>query len=106
MNFIEKRGFIDFESIEKRINIKLNNLSLIYASKKKINDELFFRYYKIVCMKYKDFDTFIALMKKNIVKLTLMLRFFKSGEVGKNIVFNINDKHISLLYNVFYYFEN
>lgn len=33
--YIEKRGFIDFKSISDRIKVKLNNLALVYASKKK-----------------------------------------------------------------------
>lgn len=53
---IENRGYIYLDSIKKRFLIKLNKLALIYASKKKINNDLYFRYYKIECFKYQGID--------------------------------------------------
>lgn len=108
---IEKRGFIDFDSLETRINVKLKNLALVYASKKKENENLFFRYYKIMCLVYKDFNTFINLLEENVIKVSLVLRFSKSGSsVGKNknknMVFKINPMNIEELYNKVYFYEN
>lgn len=110
-NIIEQRGFIDFDSIFSRVNVKLQNLALIYASKKKEDEQLFFRYYKIICLKYRDFDTFLELIKQNVIKLSLILRFSKSGEnIGKNknknMVFKISDKNIEKLYDKVYFYEN
>ena len=108
---IEKRGFIDFENIRTRIDTKLKNLALIYASKKKVNDDLYFRYYKIVCYQYKGFDKFIELLEKNEIKASLVLRFAKSGvdcgkNKNKNIVFKISDKKLSKLFDIIYFLEN
>ena len=51
----------------------MHKLALIYASKKKINNDLYFRYYKIECFCLKDFATFLDLIKKDIIKITLLL---------------------------------
>lgn len=50
-HLIDKQGFIYFNNIENRLKIKLANLAIIYASKKVINNDLYFRYYKIECYK-------------------------------------------------------
>lgn len=103
---IEKRGFIFFNNLNNRIDTKLNNLALIFASKKKINNELFFRFYKIICYKYKGFNTFLALLKDGTIKVTLMLRFAKSNIIGenknKNMIFKISKNNINKLYETVY----
>lgn len=40
---IEKLSYIDFDSLEERIMLKLSNLSLIYASKTKKENSQYFR---------------------------------------------------------------
>ena len=55
MNFIEDSAFIYFDTLKKRAEIKLNKMALIYASKRKTCDNLFYRYYRIECFKYKGF---------------------------------------------------
>ena len=109
-NFIESRGFIDFDSLEKRTNIKLKKLALIFASKKIINNNLWFRYYKINCYKFKNFNTFLDLIKTNDIEITLMLRIGRSGKnlgknKSKNILFMINKNNISKLFNKIYSYE-
>ena len=111
LNFIEKRGFIYFKSLEERIRIKLNKLVLVYAGKKKIYQHLYFRYYKIVCLNYKGFNKLLELIEKDIIKITLMSRFSKSinalGKTkNKNMIFKISDKNICELYSKEYEYEN
>ena len=53
------------DTIKNHLILKMNNLALIYASKKKINDEDFFRYYRLSIYKLKSFDTFINLFRYN-----------------------------------------
>lgn len=109
--FLETRGYLNFDSINKRINIKLKNLALIHASKKIINSNLYFRYYKISCYQYKGIETFLELIQNGDVNLTLMLRFAKSGvDIGKNknknIIFSISKLKINKLYNEIYTYED
>lgn len=109
-HLIEKRAFIDFQTLETRLQIKLHNLAVVYASKKVINNDLYFRYYKINCYTFKGVDTFIKLIEKRKIKITLMLRIAKSGkDIGKNknknMVFAINKDDLSLLFNEIYCYE-
>lgn len=108
---IEKRGFIDFDSLKNRIETKLKKLALVYASKKIIDENLYFRYYKIVCFTLKRFDTFLKMIEEGIIKLSLMLRYSKSERnygknKNKNMIFSIKDKNLKNIYNVVFFFEN
>jgi hypothetical protein len=110
-NYIETRGFINFNSLKNRIDTKIKNLALIFASKKIINNDLYFRYYKIVCYKIKDFNTFLNLIETHDITLTLMLRFAKSGiditkNKNKNIMFHIKKQSIDKLFDELYSYEN
>ena len=110
-HLIEKRGFIDFENIKSRLEIKLKQLCLVYASKKIIDDNLYFRYYKIECFLLKNFEIFKDLIKKDIIVLTLMLRFSRNeNTLGKNknkgINFTIKKDAINELFEKIYEYEN
>ncbi len=110
-NIIEKRAFIYFDSLNDRINVKLSNLALIFGSKKIINGDLYFRYYKIVCYKYKGFEKFLELVKSNDIKISIVLRFARSGKnIGdnknKNMVFKIKKDKIEELFDQIYSYEN
>lgn len=110
-NLIEQRGFIDFDSLKKRIEIKLQKLALVYASKKKENNDLYFRYYKMVCFNFKDFSTFLKMIEEGIIKLSLMLRYSKSKynygkNKNKNMLFNIRDRDLKRIYDIVFFLEN
>ena len=109
--FIEKRCFISFKRLEERINIKLKKLALIRASKKKIGNDLYFRYYKISCYFFKSFENFIKMIEEDIIKLTIMLRFSKSNldfgkQKNKNMVFLISQNNIDKISDKIYEYEN
>ena len=113
--YIESRAFINFDSLNERINTKIQKLALIFGSKKLIDNQLYFRYYQINCYEYKDFPTFLKLIETGDIKLVLMLRFAKSGKnIGqnknknknKNIMFRIKKNSISKLYNEIYSYED
>ena len=85
----------------------MNNLALIYASKKKINDEDFFRYYRLSIYKLKSFDTFVNLLNDGYINVSLISRISKSGiDKGryrnKNLVFHIRKDHIEKLFDKIY----
>lgn len=111
MNYMEDRAFIYFDSLEKRILLKLNKLAIFYASKKVFDNNLFFRYYKIECYKLKDFKTFINCLETGDVKIALLLRFSRSEkDLGKNknrnMVFSIRKNGIQNLFEKIYTYEN
>lgn len=89
--------------------MKLVKLALIYASKKKTDDNLFYRYYKIKCLKYKGFDQFLKSLEDETVKLDIMLSSVKNDDRiskrgNKNMNFSIVKTRINRLFdNVFTY---
>lgn len=103
-NFIEDRAFIYLNSIKKRLELKLNKLALFYASKKNIDDNLYFRYYKLECYKYKNMSAFIDCLNKGTVQISLILRFSRNqNSLGKNrsnnFLFSINKLKLQELFN-------
>ena len=108
--FLEQRAYIDFNTLKNRLEIKFKKLALIYASKKKETDGLYFRYYKIQCFILKEFDTFLNLMGKNIIRTSLQLRITRTGttagqQKNKTIIFQINKCDIDKLFTKVYEYE-
>lgn len=107
-NLIEKKSFIYIDSILNHLYVKMNNLAVIYAAKKKINNEDYFRYYKILFYKLK--DNFLNLLKNDTVNIDLISRIGKSGvEKGKycnkNLVFSIKKNNIEKLFEKIYEYD-
>lgn len=95
--------FIDFKTLEEHLKIKLNNLALIYASKKEKFGDIYFRYYALYVYKLKSVDVFYQLIEKNIIKLNVMCRSsFANDSLGKNknkgVTFKLSKKDIELLF--------
>lgn len=110
MKLIEKRGYINLSKIKERLEVKLRYLSVIYASKKIKEDNLYFQYYKIECYTLKNFDDFIKALVNNKLSITLMLRISRSKEElgrqqNKNLVFAISKNKINSIFNKIYEFE-
>lgn len=106
-NLVEKESFVYTLSIYNHLMLKLQNLVIIYSSKKKENDELWFRYYKMQLYKLKNFDTFLELIERDLIKISIISRISKSGYkkgkyANKNIVFFIKKENIELLFDKVY----
>ena len=100
---IEKVGFWSFNTLNKKIEVKIKYLALIEAEKKKINNKEYFRYQNIKIYQLKNFNTFLSLIEKGIIKIVFNVGIYKSGKKfgqtydhGTN--FEINIKNISKLY--------
>ena len=107
-SLIEKISYIDFDTIKNRLQLKLNKLALIYASKKEIDNNKYFRYYQLTLYKLKDFDTFLELLKDNTITAVLSCRVSRSGEEtgrqrNKNLVFQIKKENLNYLFDEVYY---
>lgn len=106
-NLIESEAYIDIDNLKERIKVKLSNLCIVHASKKKIDNDLHFRYYKIAFYELINLDTFINLIKNDNLNIFICGRVSRSGsEMGiqknKNIVFKIPKDNISLLFEKTY----
>jgi len=100
---IEENTYIDFDTINTRLDLKLSNLAMVYASKKVIEQNNYFRYYQITIYKLKSYETFLELLKKDLIKVSIIGRVSRSGiekgrQRNKNMVFQIDKEHIGLLF--------
>ena len=78
---------------------------LIKASKKKEENDLYYRYYQIDCYVLKDFVNFIEAIKNDDLKISISLRFDRSYNLlGKNrnkgIIFAIKKDGISSIFKL------
>lgn len=106
-NFLESDAYIEFSTIKERVNLKLNMLAIIYASKKKINDDFHFRYYKLSIYKLKSPEKFIDLIAENKINISILGRVSRSGseegrQRNKNLTFSISKENIDLLFDKIY----
>jgi len=100
---IEEKSYIEFETIKSRLELKLTKLAVVYASKKLINNDIYFRYYLITLYKLKSFEKFIELLEKGYIKVEIIGRVSRSGENAgrqrnKNLVFSISKENLELLF--------
>lgn len=92
-----------FDELEARINLKLKYLAIIKASTKWHHGIEYFFYNQANYYKIKDFNTFIDLIEKGVIRVTFMIGLHKSGKrLGqthdRGTTFTINDKYINELY--------
>ncbi len=104
-SLIEDEVYISFDTLKTKLELKLSNLAIVWASKKTIDNNPYFRYYKMIIYKLKSFDKFIELLKKGIILVNIVGRVTRSGpEAGrqrnKNLVFQISKDYIEKLFDV------
>lgn len=97
-------AFIDFLSLEEHIKIKLSKLALIHASKQKMCDNNYFRYYSLSYYKLKSFDKFLELIENNVIKVSIMCRAsFSKKDIGtqknKGVNFKISKEDLEKLFD-------
>lgn len=102
-NLIDNDSFIYIDSIYSHFILKLNRLAIVHALSSTIHEKKYFKYYRMNIYEAYNFDTFIKLMKKGIIKISLIARLNKSGiDSGryrnKNLVFQIEKHDINKLF--------
>ena len=107
---LENSAYITFESIKKHFETKLKRIAYINASKKVTNEIIYYRYYHLKLYNTKKFDTFLNLMEKNMLVITLIARVSKCGEdrgryKNKNVVFAISKDNIDRLFECYYDYD-
>lgn len=107
---IEKESFVYLSVLYNHLVTKLNNLAIIKASKKIINNEVYFRYYEITIYKLKSFDKFLELIENKKINACIIGRISKSGYKcgkysNKNLEFKIKKENIEYLFEKIYYYN-
>ena len=104
---IEKESYVYLETIKDHLNTKIKQLAIIKASKKKIDDIEYFRYYLISLYTLKNFKIFLDLLTKGEIEVTLNSRINKTGNnagryYNKNLVFQIKKDNLEKLFTKVY----
>lgn len=107
---IEKIAYIYLDSIFNHLFTKLNTLAIIHASIKTLENEKYYRYYKINIYKLKEIEIFLNLLRNDTIKIELISRINKSGkDIGryrnKNLVFSIKKYDIEKLFKKIYSYD-
>lgn len=71
--FIEKKIYWSFDYLEERLTNKVKFLAIVNAWPNKIDGWNYFKYYKIDMYMLKDFETFIKLLEKGLIKVTIKI---------------------------------
>ena len=100
---IEKEAYVNLETIKEHLNTKLKQLAIIKASKKKIDNIEYYRYYLITIYTLKNFETFKKLLSNGVIEITLNSRINKTGNnagryYNKNLVFQIKKDNLEKLF--------
>lgn len=100
---LDRESYLNLSSLYSHLMVKLQKIAIIYASKKKFDNEVYFRYYKVDIYKLKSYEKFIELLKNGKIDVTLISRISKSGQRAgqyrnKNLVFEIEKDYINELF--------
>lgn len=103
-NLIEKSVYWSFIYLDSKISLKLQNLAVVNAWTKKINNWNYFKYYKIDFYTFKDFDYFLDLIERGIIKLNIKVDIHTDkNNYGKTYdhgcSFNIKESDLIYLYD-------
>ena len=101
---VENNIYWDFDEIKEKLNRKLHFLAFVNASRKIINNDEYFKYYKMDLYELKDFNTFIYLVEKGIIRITFKMSIFREGtKIGQlhnhGTSFDIKEEDLSKLFN-------
>lgn len=85
LNIIDKGTYWFFDELETKLKEKLQYLGFIHAACKKDDNYEYLKYFKLECYIYKDFNTFLDLIEKNIISVSFTTAPIKFGpQLGKN----------------------
>lgn len=92
-NSLLDTSYIDLNSLEEHLKLKLSKMALVYASKQKIGENNYFRYYCLNYYKLKSTDKFFELIELGKIKVSIMCRAsFSKSDTGKQKNKGINFK--------------
>lgn len=108
-HLLEKESYVYLDTIYNHLNVKIQRLALVYADTKEEKQQKYYRYYKMFIYRLKGWETFLELLCKGIVQVSLIARIQKSGiDEGKyrnkSLVFQLPKKNIDMLFKKEYEF--
>lgn len=101
---IERKIFWTFENLKDKLCRKMNALAFISAWPKKIDNNIFYKYYRIEFYRLKGFEKFLELLKDGNISVTFRVGIFKAGKRkgqthNQGVSFGISEDDLSLLFD-------
>lgn len=102
---IEDIVYWDFDILEEKLYRKLKYLAFIKADKLTNQNKKYFKYYLMKIYKLKNFDTFVSLIEKGIIRISLKIGVFRTGKkIGQihdhGTSFCIEEDNLEKLYDL------
>lgn len=104
-NLIENDVYWDFDILKEKLYRKLKFLAFIIAEKKIVKGIKYFKYTNMSFYKLKNFDTFINLLDKGVIKINFKIGTFREGTKKGQIYdhgtsFSIHEANLKKLYDL------
>lgn len=105
-NLIDKTTYWDFDILKEKLYRKLQVLALVKAWPNRIGEYEYFKYYNMNIYILKDFNTFIDLIDKGIIKITLKIGSYhdkkRYGQVSSHgVSFCIKEEDLLKLFDLY-----
>lgn len=102
---IENSVYWDFDIIKEKLYRKLRFLAYVKAFKKNIDGITYFKYYEMKIYKLKNFEEFLNLLDKGIIRISIKIGIFREGKRKGQIhdhgtSFCIQEENLNKLYNL------
>jgi hypothetical protein len=104
---VERRSYIDLSKLRSRFYIKFSSLAIIYAYKKIIDGNKYFRYNEIDFYKIRNFEIFKQMIINKDINIRLIAKIAKKGyKEGKycnqNLIFELDPENLNKLFKPVY----
>ncbi len=103
---IEDYCYWDFEDFKEKLETKLAYLALVKVWPRVINGDVYFHYYRMMIFKLRDFETFLKLLERGVIKITFKISYISGEWMGyekdKRTTFQIDEKNLELLFERIY----
>lgn len=76
---IDRQSYWSFELLKRRLETKLNYLAFVSAKRNFFHNKVYFLYYDAKLLKLKDFETFLFLLEKGIIRVSFKVGVYRSG---------------------------
>lgn len=101
---IEDEIYWDFDDIKEKLNRKLHFLAFVIASRKIVNNEEFFKYYKMDLYQLTNFENFLNLLEAGVIRITFKMSVYRTGpKIGQlhnhGTSFDIREKDLTKLFD-------
>lgn len=108
-NLIENEVYWDFDILKEKLYRKLRYLAYVKTKKKIYKNNKYFKYFKMIIFKLKDFETFIDLLDSGVIRISIKIGIYRNEKRKGKIhdhgtSFCIQENDLNKLYDLMHVF--